>query len=112
MAPGLVAPRYAAACPLWVLFRAQQSPATVIRQRALFPTGERFVFLARAHISGPSGFGKPRHYLTDMLAVSEADAQLTVYSPDPGVLVEEVGPACRICPRLRCSHRVDDPFAG
>lgn len=110
--PGLVAPRYAAACPLWVLFRAQQSPETVIRQRALFPTGERFVFLARAHISGPTGFGKPRHYLTDMLAVSEADAQFTVYAPDPGVPVEEVGTACRICPRLHCSHRVDDPFAG
>ena len=109
---GLLAPRYAPACPLWVLYRAQQSPEAVLRQRALFPTGERFVFLARAHNTGEAGFGRPRHYLTDMLALSEADARLTVYAPDPGVPVEEVGPACRICPRRACPHRVDDPLGG
>ncbi len=109
--PGLVAPRHASACPLWVLYRAQQSPEAVIRQRALFPTGERFVFLARAHNTGPAGFGRARHYLTDMLALSEADARLTVYAPDPGTPVEEVGPTCRVCPRLTCPHRVD-PLAG
>ena len=110
--PGLVAPRYASACPLWVLYRAQQSPEAVIRQRALFPSGARFVFLARARNTGLTGFGRPRHYLTDMLAISEADARLTVYAPDAGVPVEEVGPACRICPRRACEHRVEDPLAG
>lgn len=110
--PGLAAPRYAAACPLWALFRAQQSPEAVIRQRTLFPNGERFVFLARARISGPAGFGKPRHYLTDMLALTEDDARLTVYAPDAGVPVEEVGAACRVCPRHTCMHRVDDPLDG
>jgi predicted transcriptional regulator len=109
---GLVTPRYAPACPLWVLFRAQQSPESVIRQRAIFPTGERFVFLARAHHTGPTGFGRPRHYLTDMLALTEADARLTVYAPDAGVPTEEVGPACRVCPRRACAHRVDDPLTG
>ena len=106
--PSLVAPRYAPACPLWVLYRAQQSPESVIRQRAHFATGGRFVFLARAHNTGPTGFGKPRHYLTDMLAMTEADAGLTVYAPEHGVPVEEVGPACRICPRYACPQRVDD----
>ncbi len=110
--PGLMLPRYAAACPLWVLYRAQQSPEALMRQRVVFPSGARFVFLARAHQDGPSGFGKPRHYLTGMIALSEADAALTVYAPDAGVPVEEVGPACRICPRRGCPHRVDDPLAG
>jgi predicted transcriptional regulator/DNA-binding XRE family transcriptional regulator len=110
--PGLVAPRYASACPLWVLYRAQQSPEAVIRQRALFPSGTRFVFLARARNTGLTGFGRPRHYVTDMLAISEVDARLTVYAPDAGVPVEEVGPACRICPRRTCEHRVEDPLAG
>jgi predicted transcriptional regulator/DNA-binding XRE family transcriptional regulator len=110
--PGLVAPRYASACPLWVLYRAQQSPEAVIRQRALFPSGARFVFLARARSTGVTGFGKPRHYVTDMLALSEEDARLTIYAPDPGVPVEEVGPACRICPRKSCQHRADDPFTA
>lgn len=109
---GLAIPRYAAACPLWVLYRAQQSPETVIRQRALFPSGARFVFVARARNTGPTGFGKPRHYITDMLATSEADSQRTVYAADVNSPVEEVGPSCRLCPRRNCTHRVEDPLAA
>ena len=110
--PGLAAPRYASACPLWALFRAQQSPESVIRQRVLLPSGARFVFLARARNTGPTGFGKPRHYITDMLALSEADAAATIYAPGNSVPVEEVGLACRICPRKSCAHRVEDPLTG
>ena len=109
--PGLISPRYGFACPLWALYRAQQSPESIIRQRTLFPDGNRYVFLARARLSGTSGFGKPRHYLTDMLTVSENDAADTVYAPDQGVPVERVGISCRSCPRKNCSHRVSDPFS-
>ena len=108
---GLAVPRYAAACPLWALYRAQQSPEAVLRQRVLFPSGARFVFLARARPSGPIGFGKPRHYVTDMLVMAEDDAAQTVYAPDPSTFVEEVGPSCRLCPRRGCSHRVEDPLS-
>lgn len=108
---GLAIPRYSGTCPLWVLYRAQQSPEAVIRQRALFPSGARFVFVARARNTGPTGFGKPRHYVTDMLAMTENDAQHTVYAPDPSALVEEVGPSCRLCPRRNCLHRVGDPLS-
>ncbi len=107
---GLAIPRYAAACPLWALYRAQQSPETVIRQRALFPSGSRFVFVARARHVGVSGFGKPRHYVTDMLTMSEENAQHTVYAPESAAHVEEVGPGCRLCPRQKCVHRVEDPL--
>ncbi|MGI9510271.1 MAG: short-chain fatty acyl-CoA regulator family protein [Geminicoccaceae bacterium] len=107
---GLVLPRYAAACPLWVLYRAQQSPEAAIRQRALFPSGARFVFVARARHQGTTGFGKPRHYVTDMVAMKEDDARHTVYAPDMSAPVEEVGPACRLCPRRSCPHRVEDPL--
>lgn len=110
--PGLLAPRYASACPLWILYRAQQAPEQVLRQRALFPSGARFVFIARARNTEPTGFGKPRHYLTDMLVMTETDARMTAYSPDPTVPVEEVGPACRLCPRQNCLHRVEDPIVG
>ena len=109
---GLALPRYAAACPLWVLYRAQQSPEAVIRQRALFPSGGRFVFVARARHQGTTGFGKPRHYVTDMVAMKESEAQHTVYAPDTSVPVEEVGPACRLCPRRSCLHRVEDPLTA
>lgn len=109
---GLALPRYAAACPLWALFRAQQSPETAIRQRALFPSGARFVFVARARHQGTTGFGKPRHYVTDMIAMREDEARHTVYAPDASAPVEEVGPACRLCPRRSCPHRVEDPLAA
>ena len=108
---GLAVPRYAAACPLWALYRAQQSPEAVVRQRALFPSGARFVFLARARHTGPIGFGRPRHYVTDMLVMTEDDAAQTVYAPDRSTFVEEVGPSCRLCPRLACAHRVEDPLS-
>ncbi|MEM9441946.1 MAG: short-chain fatty acyl-CoA regulator family protein [Pseudomonadota bacterium] len=109
---GLALPRYAAACPLWVLYRAQQSPEAAIRQRALFPSGARFVFVARARHQGATGFGKPRHYITDMIAMKEGEARHTVYAPDVSAPVEEVGPACRLCTRRTCQHRVEDPLAA
>ncbi len=109
---GLALPRYAAACPLWVLYRAQQSPEAAIRQRALFPSGARFVFVARARHQGTTGFGKPRHYVTDMIAMKEDEAKHTVYAPDASAPVEEVGPACRLCPRRSCAYRVEDPLAS
>ena len=108
----LPVPRYAAACPLWVLFRAQQSPETVTRQRAVFPNGLRFVFVARARHIGVSGFGRPRHYVTDMLAMTESDSLKTVYAPEHTTNVEEIGPGCRLCPRNSCLHRVEDPLSG
>lgn len=108
--PGLSVPRYAPACPLWILYRAQQAPGIVIRQRVLFPNGNRFVFVARARNTGPIGFAKPRHYVTDMLTMSEEDSHFTTYAPTSETELEEVGPACRLCPRKACAHRVEDPL--
>ncbi|MEM8698115.1 MAG: short-chain fatty acyl-CoA regulator family protein [Pseudomonadota bacterium] len=108
--PGLNLPRYAASCPLWVLYRAQQRPEQMLHQHAMFPNGERFVFAARARNTGPTGFDQPRHYVTDMLVLAADRAGATVYAPDPAKPGEAVGPACRICPRKGCAHRVEDPF--
>lgn len=108
----LSVPRYADACPLWALFSAQQAPESIFRQYVLFPNGMRFVFLARARRTGETGFDKPRHYLTDMLMMTEEDASKTVYAPTELIRLDEVGPGCRLCPRSSCIHRVVDPIAG
>ncbi len=105
-------PRYAAACPLWILFRAQQSPETMFRQRVIFPSGARFVFVAKAFNQGKIEFRNPRHYVTDMIVMSEDDAYDTVYAPDNETRLEEVGPSCRLCPRATCPHRVVDPLTN
>ncbi len=106
----LVVPRYAAACPLWILFRAQQQPEAVHRQRVVFPDGARFVFVARARATNHAGFNQARHFVTDMVMCSEQDAALTAYAPDATTPVDEVGPACPLCPRTACVQRVDTPL--
>ena len=109
---GLELPRFAGACPLWVLFRAQQAPETVQCQRVVFPSGLRFVFVARARNTAPPGFGRPRHFVTDMLTMRLEHAGMTVYGAGESTVVEEVGAACRLCPRTQCAHRVEDPLTG
>ncbi len=109
---GMSAPRYAAACPLWALFRAQQAPGLTLRQRVGFPNGSRFVFAARSRAVASAGFGVPRHFVTDMLVMTEADAALTAYAVHDDTPVEQVGPSCRACPRRDCAHRVADPLVG
>lgn len=109
---GLTVPRYASTCPLWVLFRAQQRPGVAMSQLAEMPNGARYVFVAHARATGSTGFGRPRHYLTDMLAMTAPDARATVYAAPAETMAERVGPACRICPRTDCVHRVADPLVG
>lgn len=115
--PGFHPMRHGSICPLWVLCRAAQYPERAVRQLASFPNGQRFVFVARARVSMPAGFGRPSHITTDMLVFPEEDAGLTVYGAGmagigSGALEpEEVGTTCRICPRKGCRHRVDDPLA-
>jgi len=108
----LAVPRYAAACPLWILYRAQQAPERTLAQHAQFPAGGAFVFVARARPVGAAGFGRPRHYVTDMPTMHEETARRTVYTPAPGAEPEPVGPACRLCPREDCAHWVANPLTG
>ena len=110
--PGLVVPRYGSACPLWILYRAEQAPYLVQRQHVQLPSGEGFVFIARAASSSDTGFGQARHYLTDMCVIGDSDAASTVYAPDRATAFEPVGLSCRTCPRRNCKHRVADPLTG
>jgi hypothetical protein len=110
--PGLAVPRYGSSCPLWILYRAQQAPHSVLRQHVQMPSGESFVLVARASSTGTVGFGEARHYLTDMCVIGETDAQQTVYASDRNTAIEPVGLSCRTCPRRSCKHRVIDPLTG
>jgi predicted transcriptional regulator len=70
------------------------------------------VFVAKAFNQGKIEFRNPRHYVTDMIVMSEDDAYDTVYAPDNETRLEEVGPSCRLCPRATCPHRVVDPLTN
>ncbi|MBK0399138.1 DUF2083 domain-containing protein [Limibaculum sp. M0105] len=108
--PGFAPARHGEACPLWVDCRAGGFPGRTLRQRAVFPTGLGFVFVARARHVGQAGFGQPVLHVTDLLAMDEHDATLTVYGPGRNneLTAEAVGTSCRICPREDCAHRVGE----
>ncbi|MEM1299108.1 MAG: short-chain fatty acyl-CoA regulator family protein, partial [Pseudomonadota bacterium] len=109
---GLALPRFGLGCPLWILYRAQAIPDVIHPQYVVFPGNRHFVFLARARSHGMTRFGLPRHFLTDMLTISTADAGRTIYETALVADAEEVGPGCRLCPRKTCHHRVSDPLLG
>lgn len=109
--PGFAPARYGSACPLWVNCRAMATPGLTQVQEAVFPTGARFVFVARSRPLGAPGFRAVIHYAVDMLVMSPEDAAMTVYGGAASV-AEAVGTSCRICPREACSHRVSDPLTG
>jgi len=110
---GLSMPRAGGACPLWNVFRAPGRPEEATRQLVELPSGERFVFVARNRQVGRASFGQPRNWVSDMLAMTEADARKTVYGDRlSGETAEPVGFACRICPREACEQRVIDRLTG
>lgn len=110
--PGIGPAKYGSACPLWLLFRAQQTPMTTLRQLVQMPDGDRFVFVARASADNVPGFNQPTHFITDMLVIRHTDSLETTYAPRPDTLTEPVGVSCRACPRENCNHRASDPLSG
>ncbi len=110
----LLLPRYGNACPLWALYGAFQTPGAIVRQIAEFPTGDRFMFIARTVEKPRPSFAMPRRLLSVMLACDALHADQTVYgdgidlaSTAPAV---PVGANCRLCLRRKCSYREQDPI--
>lgn len=118
--PNLPLPRYGGACPLWAVYRAFQSPEAVVRQLAEFPSGDRFLFVARAVAKGDAAFGQPRRLLSIMLACDSVYADQVVYGDrmdlSAGAPADHVGTTCRLCARRDCPQRQEDviikPQAG
>jgi predicted transcriptional regulator/transcriptional regulator with XRE-family HTH domain len=110
--PGLPLPRYGGACPLWAVYQAFQSPETVVRQLAEFPSGERFLFIARAVAKGDTAYGQPRHLLSIMLACDALYADQIVYGDrldlTAAAPADRVGSTCRLCARSDCPQRQED----
>ncbi|MGD1876947.1 MAG: short-chain fatty acyl-CoA regulator family protein [Kiloniellaceae bacterium] len=110
--PNLPLPRYGGACPLWAVYQAFQTPETVVRQLAEFPSGERFLFVARAVMKSETGYGQPRPLLSIMLACDALYADQTVYGDrldlSAGAPADRVGATCRLCARNDCPQRQED----
>ncbi len=112
--PNLLLPRLGNACPLWAVYEAFQSPGAIVRQVAAFPSGDRYLFVARAIEKPRPAFTMPRRLVSVMLACDALHADRTVYgdgldlsSAAPGV---PVGANCRLCARRECVYREEAPI--
>ena len=110
--PNLPLPRYGGACPLWAVYQAFQAPDSVVRQLAEFPSGDRFLFVARAVAKGDTAYGQPRRLLSIMLACDALYADQVVYGDrldlSAGAPADRVGATCRLCARDDCPQRQED----
>jgi predicted transcriptional regulator len=110
--PRLPLPRYGNACPLWVINSAFQTPGLTARSFGELPSGDQFLFFARAIEKHPPTAALPRHLLSVMLACSAAEADRVCYADgiDRTTATAPVGTICRLCPRTDCRHRQEAPL--
>jgi len=105
--PGFPFPRFAAACPLWPLYRALPRPSQPVRAEIALPgpTGLRFLAFAISDIAYPGGLDGPEVVTATMLILpARTPASATGKAPVPAP-VQPVGTTCRICPRAGCAAR-------
>lgn len=110
--PRLPLPRYGNACPLWAIHAAFQMPGVTVRRFGELPSGEQFLFFARAVEKQPPAAALPRHLMSVMLVCGAADAARVVYGDgiDRTAAMVPVGTICRLCPRTGCGHRQEAPL--
>ena len=110
--PRLSLPRYGNACPLWAIHAAFQNPGVSARGFGELPSGEQFLFFARAMEKRPSSAAAPRHLLSVMLACAVDDAGRVAYGDgiDLAKAMAPIGMICRLCPREVCGHRQEAPL--
>jgi predicted transcriptional regulator/transcriptional regulator with XRE-family HTH domain len=112
--PGLPLPRFTTACPLWVIYSAFQTPGTSVRQYGELPSGDQFLFFARAVDKVPPRIGYPRKLLSVMMACPVSEANRVVYGDglDRVNAMVPVGTVCRLCQRGDCGYRQEAPLVA
>lgn len=112
--PHLPLPRHGNACPLWAGYEAFQTPGVIVRQLAAFPTGDRFLFLARTVEKTRPAFSLPRRLMSIMIACDALHADLITYADglnlSSSAPATPVGSNCRLCVRRGCLYREEDPL--
>jgi predicted transcriptional regulator/transcriptional regulator with XRE-family HTH domain len=106
--PALRLPRYGSACPLWAVYRALQTPGTIVTQRVRLPDHREFVLVARSISKPPRAFGEPGETFSIMIACEALYAERLTYGDalrgDAG-LTMETAVNCHLCPRPACPQR-------
>lgn len=106
--PGLILPASGHGCLLWPIYRAF-STSEIVRQVSVFPSGSRFLQVARQVRKYTGSFERLSPVYAIMLSCDVFYADRTVYGRALDAAEEnvEAGPSCLLCPRLECAHRND-----
>ncbi len=108
--PALRLPRQGGACPLWVVYRAFQTPGTIVTQRVRLPDRREFLFVARSSAKPITGFGMPAETYSVMIGCEGLYADRLVYGDGRlGEAATETGINCHLCPRETCPQRAYPP---
>ncbi|HTU09380.1 MAG TPA: short-chain fatty acyl-CoA regulator family protein [Allosphingosinicella sp.] len=104
--------RYGGTCPRWNLHAAFQTPGRVVTQIVETPDGQRFFTLSRTVPRGIRLDPREDSQLAIGLGCDVRHAPRLAYADgldlaDPQVT--PIGPACTICPRIRCPQRAAAP---
>jgi len=106
--------RYGAACPLWNVHQAFETPGRIIRQLAETPDGVRYLCVATELAKGGGGFAAPQRRYAIALGCEVSYAADFVYADglDLGnrAAFDPIGISCRICERAACQQRAVPPL--
>jgi predicted transcriptional regulator/transcriptional regulator with XRE-family HTH domain len=104
--------RFGGTCPRWNLHAAFQTPGRVATQIVETPDGERFFTISRTVERAVRLDPRESTQLAIGLGCDVRHASRIVYSDGQDLakpLVTPIGPACTICPRIRCPQRAAAP---
>ncbi|MBV9883062.1 MAG: DUF2083 domain-containing protein [Sphingomonadaceae bacterium] len=104
--------RFGGTCPRWNLHGAFQTPDRVLTQIVETPDGQRFFTIARTVQRAVRLDPRENSPLAIGLGCDLRHASRIVYADglalaDPHAT--PIGPACALCPRVRCPQRADAP---
>ncbi len=106
--------RFGAACPLWNVHQAFETPGRIIRQLAETPDGVRYLCLATEIAKGGGGFRAPQRRYAIAVGCEVAHAGDFVYADDLDLAnraaFDPIGISCRICERPNCAQRAVPPL--
>ena len=109
---GLAFARFGNACPRLAVFDAFRHPGTIRGELARMPDGATYFCLARDVLRPGGGHLEPPQQLAITLACDAAHAKELVYADgvDLAGAATPIGPTCRLCERLDCTHRAFPPL--
>ncbi|TFI56977.1 XRE family transcriptional regulator [Sphingomonas parva] len=104
--------RFGGTCPRWNLHAAFQTPGRVATQIVETPDGQRFFTIARTVDRAVRLDPRESSQLAIGIGCDVRHAARIVYADGHDLakpLVTPIGPACSICPRIRCPQRAAAP---